>query len=111
MDCFIAFRLYLFIIIALFVYLRVYTAKFISELLQKQQIKKQFGTYLSPNFVAQLQKQPELLKLGVEEQELSIIFTDVRGFTTISEHYGRDVQGLTKIRVGRRISGNIEVTH
>jgi adenylate cyclase len=65
--------------------------------LQKQQIKKQFGTYLSPDLVAQLQRQPELLQLGGTEQELSIMFTDVRGFTTISEHYGRDVQGLTKI--------------
>ena len=85
------------VVIALFVYMHVYTVKFISELLQKQQIKKQFSTYLSPDLVAQLQKQPELLKLGGEEQELSIMFTDVRGFTTISEHYGRDVQGLTKI--------------
>lgn len=81
----------------LLVYLHIYTVKFISEYLQKQQIKKQFGTYLSPDLVAQLQKQPELLQLGGTEQELSIMFTDVRGFTTISEHYGKDVQGLTKI--------------
>ena len=79
------------------VMLHCYGVKFVSEFLQKQQIKKQFGTYLSPDLVAQLQKQPDLLKLGGEEQELSIMFTDVRGFTSISEHYGRDVQGLTKI--------------
>ena len=79
------------------IYLHIYTVKFISEFLQKQQIKKQFGTYLSPDLVAQLQRQPELLQLGGDEQELSIMFTDVRGFTTISEHYGKDVQGLTKI--------------
>ena len=79
------------------VYVHVYSVKFISEYLQKQQIKKQFGTYLSPDLVAQLQRQPELLQLGGTEQELSIMFTDVRGFTTISEHYGKDVQGLTKI--------------
>lgn len=82
---------------ALIIYLHIYTAKYISEFLQKQQIKKQFGTYLSPDLVAQLQRQPELLKLGGEERELSIMFTDVRGFTTISEHYGKDVQGLTHI--------------
>jgi adenylate cyclase len=85
------------VIAALFVYMHIYTAKFISEFLQKQQIKKQFGTYLSPDLVAQLQKQPDLLQLGGTEQKLSIMFTDVRGFTTISEHYGKDVQGLTKI--------------
>ena len=79
------------------IYMHIYTVKFISEFLQKQQIKKQFGTYLSPDLVARLQRQPELLKLGGESRELSIMFTDVRGFTTISEHYGEDVQGLTSI--------------
>jgi len=79
------------------IYMHIYTVKFISEFLQKQQIKKQFGTYLSPAMVEKLQKNPELLALGGESRELSIMFTDVRGFTTISEHYGKDVQGLTKI--------------
>ena len=79
------------------VYLHTYTVKFITELNAKLQIKKQFGTYLSPAMVEKLQKNPELLKLGGETRELSIMFTDVRGFTTISEHYGKDVQGLTKI--------------
>jgi len=74
-----------------------YTIRFLSELNQKLLIKKQFGTYLSPDLVAKLQKNPEILKLGGESRELSIMFTDVRGFTTISEHYGEDVQGLTKI--------------
>ena len=79
------------------VYAHSYTVKFISELNQKLQIKKQFGTYLSPALVEKLQKNPELLRLGGETRELSIMFTDVRGFTTISEHYGTDVQGLTQI--------------
>lgn len=74
-----------------------YIIKFLVELRQKLQIKKQFGTYLSPALVEKLQRQPELLQLGGESRELSIMFTDVRGFTTISEHYGKDVQGLTKI--------------
>jgi adenylate cyclase len=79
------------------VLLHAYGVKFVSEFLQKQQIKKQFGTYLSPDLVAQLQRNPELLVLGGDSRELSIMFTDVRGFTTISEHYGKDVQGLTRI--------------
>jgi adenylate cyclase len=79
------------------VYVHSYTVKFLSELSQKLQIKKQFGTYLSPAMVEKLQKNPELLRLGGETRELSIMFTDVRGFTTISEHYGTDVQGLTQI--------------
>jgi adenylate cyclase len=79
------------------IYMHIYTVKFLNEYLQKQQIKKQFGTYLSPDLVAQLQRNPDMLQLGGTEQELSIMFTDVRGFTAISEHYGKDVQGLTKI--------------
>ena len=70
---------------------------FVREFRQKQQIKKQFGTYLSPKMVEKLQENPDLLKLGGDSRELSIMFTDVRGFTSISEHYGKDVQGLTKI--------------
>jgi len=81
----------------LIIYIHIYTVKFISELMQKLQIKKQFGTYLSPALVEKLQKNPELLKLGGETRELSIMFTDVRGFTAISEHYGKNVQGLTQI--------------
>jgi len=77
--------------------LHAYGVKFVSEFLQKQQIKKQFGTYLSPAMVEKLQKNPELLQLGGDSRELSIMFTDVRGFTSISEHYGADVQGLTRI--------------
>ena len=79
------------------VMLHAYGVKFIAEYLAKQQIKKQFGTYLSPDLVAQLQRNPDLLVLGGDSRELSIMFTDVRGFTTISEHYGKDVQGLTRI--------------
>ena len=70
---------------------------FAREFRLKQQIKKQFGTYLSPALVEKLQKNPELLRLGGETREISIMFTDVRGFTNISEHYGADVQGLTQI--------------
>ena len=81
----------------LIIYLHVYTVKFISEYLQKMQIKRQFQSYLSPAMVEKLQKNPELLTLGGDSRELSVMFTDVRGFTSISEHYGKDVQGLTKI--------------
>jgi len=70
---------------------------FVMEFKLKMQIKKQFGTYLSPALVEKLQKNPGLLKLGGDERELSIMFTDVRGFTSISEHYGKNVQGLTMI--------------
>tara|TARA_R100001591_G_scaffold26358_3_gene36359 strand:- start:4450 stop:6201 length:1752 start_codon:yes stop_codon:yes gene_type:complete len=51
----------------------------------RQQIKKQFEHYLDPRQVAQLQKDPSLLKLGGEKRTCTFLFTDVRGFTNLSE--------------------------
>ena len=62
----------------------------------RQQIKKQFETYLDPRQVALLQKNPELLKLGGERREMTFLFMDICGFTPISEHYknNNDPEGL-----------------
>ena len=79
------------------VMLHAYGIKFVSEFLQKQQIKKQFGSYVNPTIVERLQKNPELIKLGGERKELSIVMTDLRGFTTLGESFGDDVEGLTQI--------------
>ena len=51
----------------------------------RQQIKKQFEHYLDPRQVKQLQDNPELLKLGGEKRYATFLFTDVRGFTSMSE--------------------------
>ena len=51
----------------------------------RQQIKKQFEHYLDPRQVKQLQENPGLLKLGGQRKECTILFTDVRGFTSLSE--------------------------
>ena len=51
----------------------------------RQQIKKQFEHYLDPRQVKQLQDNPELLKLGGEKRYCTFLFTDVRGFTNLSE--------------------------
>jgi adenylate cyclase len=79
------------------VILHAYGIKFVSEFLQKQQIKKQFGSYVSPVIVERLQKNPELIKLGGEEKVLSVIMTDMRNFTGLGEKYGSDVEGFTQI--------------
>jgi len=79
------------------VLLHAYGIKFVSEFLQKQQIKKQFGSYVNPTIVERLQKDPSLIKLGGERRELSIVMTDLRGFTTLGESYGDDVEGLTQV--------------
>jgi len=52
----------------------------------RQQIKKQFEHYLDPRQVKQLQKNPDLLKLGGEKRYATFLFTDVRGFTSMSEN-------------------------
>jgi adenylate cyclase len=79
------------------VMLHAYGIKFISEYLQKQQIKKQFEHYLEPKMVKRLQDNPELLKLGGETKELTFLFCDIRGFTPISEKYQSNPQGLTLV--------------
>jgi len=77
--------------------LHAYGVKFVSEFLQKQQIKKQFGSYVSPVIVERLQKNPDLIKLGGEEKMLTAVMTDMRNFTGLGEKYGADVEGFTAI--------------
>ena len=69
---------------------------FYKQFMLRQQIKKQFGTYLSPDMVYMLQKDPSLLTLGGERKEMSFLFMDIVGFTPISEHYKNknDPEGL-----------------
>lgn len=76
-----------------------YTVKFVDEFLQKQAIKKQFEGYASPTVVKLLQTNPDLIKKGTK-REVSILFSDLRGFTPLGESFGDDVQGLTKIMNG-----------
>ena len=63
----------------------------------RQQIKKQFEHYLAPDMVAKLQKDPALLKLGGETRTMTFMFSDIRGFTPISEKYKGNPAGLTKL--------------
>ena len=77
--------------------LHAYVVKFLSEFFQKQQIKKQFGSYVSPVIVERLQKNPKLIRLGGEEKILTAVMTDMRNFTGLGEKYGTDVEGFTKI--------------
>ena len=73
-----------------------YTVKFVSEFLQKQKIKKQFGGYVSPKIVDLLAKDPSVIERGVKKN-ISITMTDLRGFTPLGESYGADVEGLRQI--------------
>jgi adenylate cyclase len=79
------------------IYLALTFVNYFREQKQRQQIRSAFGFYLSPHMVEQLARSPEKLVLGGEERRMTILFSDVRGFTTISEHYKDDPQGLTRL--------------
>ncbi len=79
------------------IYLTLIFASFVREQQQRKQIRGQFAQYMSPVLVEQLAQSPERLVLGGEEREMTIMFSDVRGFTSISETYKHDPQGLTTL--------------
>ena len=81
------------------VLLHAYGVKFVAEFLAKQAIKKQFAGYASPTVVKLLQENPDLIKKGTK-REVSICFSDLRGFTPLGESFGDDVGGLTKVMNG-----------
>lgn len=82
---------------SLVIYLTLIFTNFMKEQAQRRQIRSAFGQYLSPTLVEQLAQAPEKLVLGGEQRDMTIMFSDVRGFTTISEMYKSDPQGLTSL--------------
>jgi len=70
--------------------------RFTKEFFEKQAIKKQFAGYASPTVVRMLQENPSLIKDGMKK-EISICFSDLRGFTPLGESFGDDVKGLTTL--------------
>jgi adenylate cyclase len=76
-----------------------YYLKFREQYKLRQQIKKQFGTYLSPDMVQMLQDDPSLLKLGGVRKDMTFLFMDIVGFTPISEAFKKndDPEGLVDL--------------
>ena len=74
------------------VMLHAYGVKFVSEFLQKQAIKKQFAGYCSPEVVRLLQENPDLIKKGIKK-DVSVMFSDLRGFTPIGEYFDKPGNG------------------
>jgi adenylate cyclase len=79
------------------IYLTLIFFSFVREQAQRRQIRSAFGQYISPALVEQLAQSPERLVLGGEAREMTIMFSDMRGFTSISEIYKSDPQGLTSL--------------
>jgi adenylate cyclase len=77
-----------------FLYLSESLIRYIASEKEKKQVRNAFSHYMSPALVAQLAANPESLKLGGETKNLTILFCDIRGFTTISESF--NAEDLTK---------------
>jgi adenylate cyclase len=79
------------------VYASLVLIGYFREQLDRRRIRQAFSQYLSPSLVEQLASSPQKLVLGGEKRNMTVLFSDVRGFTTISEAYKDDPQGLTTL--------------
>jgi adenylate cyclase len=79
------------------VYAVLVCTNYVTVSTDRYRIRSAFNQYLSPDLVEQLAQSPEKLTLGGEQRELTVLFSDVRGFTAISELYKDDPQGLTAL--------------
>ncbi len=85
-------------LIAIFTtYLTLVFINYFREQADRRRIRSAFSRYLSPDLVEQLANSPKKLVLGGETRNMTILFSDVRGFTTISESFKNDPQGLTEL--------------
>jgi adenylate cyclase len=70
---------------------------YLREERRRRRIRNAFGQYVSPELVSRLSDSESALQLGGETRELTVLFSDLRGFTALSEGYRRDPQGLTTL--------------
>ena len=85
------------LIAMLSVYTSVALVGYFREQSDRRRIRSAFSQYLSPSIVEQLANSPQKLVLGGEERNMTVLFSDVRGFTAISETFADDPQGLTAL--------------
>ncbi len=77
------------------VYLGITLQRFLAEERERERIRKTFESYVAPAVVQEMLKHPEQLRLGGERREITVLFTDIRGFTTMSENL--DPEDLVKL--------------
>jgi adenylate cyclase len=85
------------LIVSLLIYFLLVFHNYFSEESQRRYVRAAFGQYISKELVEQLAEGHQKLELGGEIRDLTMLFSDVRGFTTISELYKADPQGLTRL--------------
>jgi len=66
-------------------YASIVSYRFFFEEREKRKVRQAFHQYVPPSLISQILQRPELLRLGGEEKELTAMFADIRGFTTLSE--------------------------
>lgn len=80
---------------SLLLYMLLTYSNYAREEAQRRQVRDAFSRYMSPALVERLAQDPSQLRLGGEMRDMTLLFCDVRGFTTISEQF--DAQGLTRL--------------
>ena len=77
------------------VYTGVTIFRYITEEREKRKIKGAFNSYVNPSVVSEMLKNPDMLKLGGDKRMATVLFSDIRGFTTIAE--GLDPEALVQL--------------
>lgn len=85
------------IITAVTLYMFLTYSNYAREEAQRRQVRDAFSRYMSPALVEKLAQDPQRLKLGGEMKDMTLLFCDVRGFTTISEQFSDNPEGLTRL--------------
>jgi adenylate cyclase len=81
--------------IVIVIYLGISMHRFLAEERERVRIRKAFESYVAPTVVQEMLKHPEQLRLGGERREITVLFTDIRGFTTMSENL--DPESLVRL--------------
>ena len=81
----------------LLVFLSQTLISYLTSEAQRRQVRGAFSRYLSPVVVERLAQNPGQLKLGGDLRDMTIMFSDIRGFTAISERFKDDPRGLTSL--------------
>jgi len=84
-------------VICLIAYLVITFFNFLFTELERSKVRTAFSQYLAPAMVDRLAESSESLVLGGETKEMTMLFSDIRGFTGISEQYKDDPEGLTQL--------------
>ena len=73
------------LVLVVFTYIGITTENFVREQLEKKRTRTIFGRYVSPQVVDQLLDRPEMMGLGGKRENLTLLFSDIRGFTSFSD--------------------------